>query len=127
MSSLQEFFDNLNDRGITCMQDFKVNQIEAYNQISYYSRHGDMGFSFFSRQETKQAITTGKLHLCWGSYRDDEVEDIIIANAICDEAKACKLEVSWNGMEDSPIVVSNVERGFFRKLLQKDLEVIEID
>jgi hypothetical protein len=59
-----------------------------------------MGFCFYNLKSVN-VENNDSFFLIWGAYEikghDRQVNNIIIANGIRDEAKACDLEVTWDG------------------------------
>ena len=93
---LSDFFSNLDDRGITVSQ--QVDELlRPLRQVKSARRPSDMGYCYYREHDAQRAVVTGTLFLSWGCYSDDDVDLVVVANAIMDEARACGLSADWNG------------------------------
>jgi len=111
---LNEFFSNLKDRSISVKEDFTCCKTCGAAEILSFQRNSDMGYCFYHNQSTEEAAKTGELYLYWGAYSEEEIDEIIIANAIVDEAQACKIDVKWNGFASDAIHLFNLDKSYFQ-------------
>lgn len=105
---LENFFSNLNDRSITVCENCSEKGVLARK------RRSDLGYCFYRVHEGIYANETGILYLSWGAYSADELVMLTVVNAILDEAKACKLEANWDGAITDRIVLTNLDKSYFK-------------
>jgi hypothetical protein len=105
--NIEEFFRNIRDRSITVCENCPETKITSHQCIS------DLGYCFYRPEETFYAAETGILKLSWGAYSIDQMDMLIISNAIMDEAVACKLNASWSGSINDRIILKNLDKHYF--------------
>lgn len=119
---LQDFFDNLGGRCITVKENILCSIVQVYNIIDSYKSKSDIGFAFYHKGDTKMAAETGMLYLSWGSYSNDELDILTVANAIIDEGKASGLTIEWEGSTTDRILITDVDVTYFKKQLEESEE-----
>jgi hypothetical protein len=109
VEAIADFFSNIRDRGLTVKENFnyEIRYIQSFRQKA------DIGFLFYTMQDCEAACISGELYLSWGSYNDDELAYLTVANAILDEAQACSLKSSWSSSIHTKIKLSNLDKIYF--------------
>ena len=118
-AQIREFFDNLQDRGITTQEDFTCCSNCGAAEIADLRQKSDLGYCFYHAQSRETAAETGSLYLHWGAYSTDDMQKLIVANAIVDEAKSCGLKPEWNGSVFSTIKITGLDKGYFQVVDEK--------
>lgn len=108
---LETFFANLEDRCITVCQGCTERQVLTRKKPS------DIGYCFYRPHEGIYANETGTLYLSWGSYSTDEMDLLIVVDAIKDEAKICNIDISWAGSMHDRLILNNLDKTFFRNVV----------
>src|ERR1700712_2821032 len=122
VSQLSEFFSNLSDRGLTVREHFTCCGSCGSAKIRNLKEKSHIGYCFYHVQCTEGASESGELYLHWGSHSPEDMDDLIVANAIVDEARACKLDVEWNGFSNKTVKLSNLDKSYFLQKLKDDEE-----
>lgn len=116
--SLEEFFDNISDRGIS------VGKGVSFKELTRLT--SDLGFCYFNKSDVNKALerleysksnTETRLFLSWGAYSRGDIDTINIGNSIVDEAQACDVEIKWSGSVYEKMYITTSNITFLRKCL----------
>jgi len=108
IKEIDNFFSNLSDRSITVCHSCSEKNVLSKRRPS------DLGYCFYRPHEKIFANETGVLYLSWGTYTTDQMEMLIVVNAILDEAKACSLTAKWEGSMNDRVVIEKLDKNYFK-------------
>ncbi|KAI9147565.1 hypothetical protein HJFPF1_12591 [Paramyrothecium foliicola] len=118
-------FDSLErNHKILARLNFTCCQTCGIEELQEESEDDSHGYVFFHHQDTENVVSTGNLHLCFGSFTKSERKNQQVGNTIVKSLRRAGLGVEWAGDTDRRIVV---RCGEWRRKLREDEEVEDIE
>lgn len=109
---LDEAFDELEERGIVCRQNFSCcgtcGSSEIWDEMKATRDAGKTvrGYTFYHMQDTDSAVDGGGLYLGYGATEEGEQAALTVARDVISVLNSHGLETDWNGNWNTRIGVS---------------------
>ncbi|VTR93929.1 Uncharacterized protein OS=Sphingobium lactosutens DS20 GN=RLDS_20860 PE=4 SV=1 [Gemmata massiliana] len=109
---LDEAFDELEEKGIVCRQNFACcgtcGSAEIWDEMRATRDRGKTvrGYAFYHMQDTDSAVDGGGLYLGYGATEEGEEAALTVARDVISVLNAHGLETDWNGNWNTRIGVS---------------------